>query len=153
MRTIKIQAGTSSSGEPVFEEIAVEPTEDSWLRVLRTPGLVLGIARDDQISYDSQSFALRLERRGGRVGVQLYFASAGSDEIANLAAALERVVSATWDGLSDKQAVFSFPARAGFAEAELLLNQFKDSHPGSDWFYCNVYDDDGVTALNWWVDL
>jgi hypothetical protein len=79
-------------------------------------------------------------------------ASADSDGVTDLAAALEQTVSATWDGMSDKQAVFSFPAKSCFADAEVLLNQFKESHLGSDWFYCNVYNDDGVTALNWWVD-
>jgi hypothetical protein len=152
MKTIKLHAGTSSSGRPVFEEVLVADAEASRFQVLRTPGLVLGVARDDEISYDASTCAFKVEKRGGRVAVQLYLAATGHSEVAQLAAQLERAVTGSWDGLSERQAVFSFPAAAGFTAVETLLNEFVNLHPGVEWNYGNVYADDGTTPLNWWCN-
>jgi hypothetical protein len=33
---------------------------------------------------------------------------------------------------------------------EEKLNRAVEGSPGAEWYYGNVYADDGVTPLNWW---
>lgn len=150
MKSLKIHAGTSSSGRPVFEDVAVEEVDRGCFRILRTPGLVLGVARDDEISYDPRTCNFALQRRGGRVAVQLFLSGVAAADLESLAERLGQSVAATWDGLSDKQAVFSFPVSAGFEAAESVLNEFVARYPKAEWYYGNVYGDDGTTPLGWW---
>lgn len=152
MQTIQLFAGKSSSGRPVFEEVPVVDAGGGRLKVLRTPGLVLGIARDDEIRLGSQTGSFTVEKRGGRVAVQLYLGQAEKNDVESLSAQLAEAVSATWDGFSEKQAVFSFPASEGFLRAEELLNRFAQAYPEAEWYYGNVYAEDGVSPLNWWLD-
>lgn len=150
METINILAGNSDSGNPVFEEVAVTSVGGSRYRLLRTPGLVLGIARGDEIIYDKLTGTFTLGERGGNVAIQIYLNDVTEAEVAQLAALLKQHSQATWDGYSRSQAVFSFPAKIGFEVMQKLLSQFVSQHPQVEWYYGNVYAEDGVTPLNWW---
>lgn len=152
MKTIRLLAGTSSNGNPVFEEILVTDLGGSRFRLLRSPGLVQGIARDDEIQYDLNSGTFHLLQRGGRVTVQIYLGAVDQAEVQRLATQLEQVASATWDGFSERQAIFSFPVGKGFKVVEDLLNGFVEMRPGTEWYYGNIYADDGISPLNWWLD-
>jgi RsiW-degrading membrane proteinase PrsW (M82 family) len=46
--------------------------------------------------------------------------------------------------------VFTVPVSVGFARIEELLYGFVASNPGVEWYFANVYADDGVTPLGWW---
>jgi len=48
--------------------------------------------------------------------------------------------------------IFTLPVDATFPAIERIFNQFVHDHPGSEWLYANVYDNDGVTPLEWWTD-
>jgi hypothetical protein len=37
-----------------------------------------------------------------------------------------------------------------FSAIEAVFNRFLEEHPESEWYYGNVYADDGVTPLGWW---
>ncbi len=153
MQLIKLFAGTASSGKQVLEELPVNKIGESVFQLLSTPGLVLGLARDDEINLDAEASTYKLVRRGGRVAVQVYSSGLNSEELHPLASQLAQMASATLDRLTPRQAVFSFPAASGFVQVERLLNLFVSSRAGTEWYYGNVYADDGVTPLNWWQAL
>ena len=54
--------------------------------------------------------------------------------------------------LADRVFIFTLPVDATFPAIERIFNQFVHDHPGSEWLYANVYDNDGVTPLEWWTD-
>ena len=31
-----------------------------------------------------------------------------------------------------------------------VFKDYESSHPDSEWYFANVYADDGVTPLGWW---
>ena len=56
----------------------------------------------------------------------------------------------TLDGLDSKVVVYTIPVTAGFEAVEKELNEVVSIFEGAEWYYGNVYDQDGVTPLNWW---
>jgi hypothetical protein len=55
------------------------------------------------------------------------------------------------DGRAPNLTVFTIPVSVGFPEVERVLNDFVGQHSGTEWYFANVYDEDGVTPLNWWT--
>jgi len=153
LKTINVHVGSSKTGEPVFEEMLVTDLGDSVMRIERSPGLVLGIARGDEIKYRVESGQFDVLRRGGNVAIQVYYMQKQLNEqqISEFAESLSQTLGANWDGFTPKQAVFSIDLRRnGFAAIENEFNRFIAIHPLVEWHYSNVFADDGVTALNWW---
>ena len=54
------------------------------------------------------------------------------------------------DGRADNLTVYTIPVTAGFAQVEQVFNGLIDRHPDVEWYFGNVYADDGVTPLGWW---
>ncbi|UZN02625.1 hypothetical protein [Cellulomonas sp. S1-8] len=54
------------------------------------------------------------------------------------------------DGQTPSLTVYTVPVAAGFSAIEAILADFTRSHPSAEWYYGNVYDNDGVTPLRWW---
>ncbi len=71
--TIHVPVGRASSGNDVVESLLVEPAGEGVYRLLRSPGLVDGLAAGDVfrlLPCDEAPFEI-LER-GGNVAVQIY---------------------------------------------------------------------------------
>ncbi|SHN10805.1 DUF4265 domain-containing protein [Rhizobacter sp. OV335] len=153
LKTINVHVGSSNTGEPVFEEMLVTDLGDSVMRVERSPGLVLGIARGDEIRYRMESGQFEVLRRAGNVAIQVYYMQKqlSEQQISAFAESLGEAMGATWDGFTPKQAVFSIDLkRNGFPAIENAFNRFIEGHPRVEWHYSNVFADDGTTPLNWW---
>lgn len=151
LSTINIYAGKSSDGNSVYEELPVVRLDTGDFRLLSSPGLVLGIARDDQIKFKHEDGHYELVRRGGNICVQLYINSSMSLEVDKLVKDVTTRLDGTLDGRTANQFVFSIHVSKGFEEIEQTFNSFIASNADAEWFYGNVYDEkDGITPLNWW---
>jgi len=151
MRTINVFAGNSDNGNRVYEQLLVTDLENSIFRIEASPGLVLGIAKGDEIEFRSETGDYKILRRGGNLSIQIFISPEMKTSLSKLQSELEISLGASLDGLTEKQAVFSIAASRGFQSIEKFLNKFVAENPKSEWFYGNVYDSDGVTPLNWWA--
>jgi hypothetical protein len=146
-QTVVVLAGHKSSGEAVREELLVEPLGDGTLRLLATPAPVLGVAAGDLISV-GHSGQVAVQRRGGNLAVQVYSADGQAPELIGEFAGLGAQVDSRARGLT----VLTVPVAVGFPRVEAVLRAYVAAHPGVEWYFGNVYADDGVTPLNWWMD-
>jgi hypothetical protein len=147
--TLLLQAATKSDGSPVDEEVLVEPLGATRYRLLRSPGLVLGMAAGDVFECTGKG-GFQVITRGGNLCVQLLFRSApaGLEEQAT-----RRLggLGGKLDGKASMELVYTLPVSSGFASIERVLNALVLEYPSVEWYYGNVYDPkDGVTPLNWW---
>ena len=46
--------------------------------------------------------------------------------------------------------VFTIPVSVGFPAIERVMADVIKQYPESEWYYGNVYAEDGITPLNWW---
>ena len=148
-QVIQLYAGDRPDGSPVLEEVVVEPVEAGRVRVLQSPGLVLGIAAGDVIE-PLRDGKLNVISRGRNLNIQLFFRS---EPVALEREAKRRLgpLGGRMDGKAGKQLVFTVPVSAGFPAVEKELRELTTDFPGVQWYYGNVYDPgDGVTPLNWW---
>lgn len=148
---LRLLAGRSSSGRPAYEEVLAEWVDGNRYRLIKSPGLVLGVAAGDEIELcDNESF--RVLRRAGNVCVQLF--SSDPDLLQQCERHLTPLLRALggWlDGRAEKELVFTIPAEVGFRPIEQALGGASQLFKGIEWYYGNVYDPvDGVTPLNWW---
>jgi hypothetical protein len=148
--TVNLRVGMTSRGKPVYEEVLVEPRERGGYRLLKSPGLALGLAADDifELRPDGE-FVVR--ERGRNVAVQL-FAGDRLERLETAATAQLSQIGARLDGKSRTQLVYTVPVSAGFVAIEAALDATVAAVPGAEWYFGNVYDPvDGVTPLNWWL--
>lgn len=151
MVTIKILAGMSSSGEKVYEELPVRPVNGNTFQILTSPGLVLGIAKGDEILFESESGEFEITKRGQNVCVQLFVRTTMSGAVDRLEKQVIEQLNGTRDGATPLQSVFTIHVSKGFAAIEQVFSQFAKNNPGAEWYYGNVYDSrDGISPLNWW---
>ena len=152
-KTIKIFAGKSTDGHAVYEELPVKKISQDKYLLLSSPGIVLGLARGDEIIFEISSGKFRLTARGGNICLQLYVTQHMTTEVDKLITLVEKNLNGTLDGKTNKQVVFTIPFASGFTSIESLINCFIEANPGTEWYYGNVYDEtDGITPLNWWLD-
>lgn len=147
---LRLNAGRKSSGEPVIERVLADRLSDGSYQVAATPAFVLGIAAGDRLKVDGNSYTI--VERGRNIAVQVYTASAPLEAVRDLVTLMERQVGARLDSEVADLRVFTVPIGATFAAVEAIVNEFAKQHRGSEWYYANVYEDDGVTPLNWWED-
>jgi hypothetical protein len=148
-QTLNLFAARASSGSPVEEEVLVEPLGASRYRLLRSPGLVLGMAAGDVFELTADGH-FRVTARGGNLCIQLFFRTAppGLEQEATRRLA---ELGGTLDGMAPMALVYTVPASSGFGVIESTLRALVEEFPGTEWYYGNVYDPkDGVTPLNWW---
>lgn len=132
-------------GEPVYENVLADSVGGRRVRLAHTPGLVLGLAAGDIIEVDSTTGEHDLVSRGGNIAVQIYgppaLAMSIEPKIGNLGG---------WhDGGVKNLTIFTVPASAGFEELQSILNTLA-ADGRVEWYYGNVYADDGITPLGWW---
>jgi len=149
--TIDLRAGEKPSGEPVHEEIPVQPLGGRQFRLLASPTLALGVAAGDQVEMDDQG-GYSILRRGSNVVVHVY-----ADEKLDHASLIVEVngLGGVLDGRADAPpdafvSTFTIPSRAGFAQIEQVFTRYAAAHPTVRWSYGNVYDARGK-PLNWWL--
>ena len=116
---------------------------------LTTPGLAQGFAANDVIEVDDQG-AVAVVERAGNVGVQ--FLSEQHDEPAVNALVDEAERLGGWlDASTPNVVAISLPARAGFPAIEALAQCYAArAGAGVEWFYANVYQEDGETPHGSW---
>lgn len=115
------------------------------LRLVATPALVLGVAAGDTVRVQADG-KLRVVARGGNLAIQLYGEHGWAGDFVDGSLRDVARIDARAPGLT----VVTIPVEVGFQTVERELARWIDKHPTAQWFYGNVYDDDGTTPLNWW---
>ncbi|MEV4624398.1 DUF4265 domain-containing protein [Asanoa sp. NPDC049573] len=147
---VRLWAGDTAAGKPVFEMVPAESLGGSRYRLLGTPGLALGCAADDVISVTADG-RLSVEVRGGNVAAVAYLrpearSPAALDALRRSMAPLDALVEAPADL---RFLVVTVPVTALFTAIEQALTTWSDRTPGSSWYFANVYDDQDQ-PLDWW---
>jgi hypothetical protein len=151
VEVLRLLAGQKSSGSPVFEEVLAEPLAKKLYRLLKSPGLVLGLAARDifELLEDGKFYVVE---RGGNLCVQI-FARSDLNAIEQVATEQLSGLGGYLDGVSELELVYTVPVAGGFSALEVVLNGIAARFPGAEWYYGNVYDTaDGVTPLQWWAE-
>lgn len=152
MSIIKAFAGVSSTGESVYESLAVRRESQNTYELCASPGLISGFARGDRVRLNSHK-ELQLLQRGMNVSAQIYLDAPIFELKAECLSVLGNV-DGYLDGLASKQMVVSFPVSIGFKKIEDCIAQLLRLSGSSIWNYGNIYDEaDGRTPLNWWQSL
>lgn len=73
------------------------------------------------------------------------------DERKQIDSAFHLALPGSVDGETDKNMCFSIPVSAGFSAIEGFFNELSARFGNISWYYGNVYGDDGITPLNWWI--
>jgi hypothetical protein len=150
--TVRLMVGKSLAGAPAFEEVVAEYQGMRKYKLLRSPGLALGIAAGDEFEL-SEDGTYKVLQRGGNICLQI-FATAGIAALETDATARLAPLGATLDGKSTKELVYTISVTVGFESIEAALESLLRNHPSAEWYYGNVYDPlDGVTPLGWWTSL
>jgi hypothetical protein len=132
------------------EELAVTVLSDGTYQLLVPPALAAGLAVGDVFQVDPATRRPTVIRRSGNLTIWLYPHGA-NDEARDLGRDVN-ALGGTFDGSAHGDAIFIFtmPIEATFPAVEELFNRFVEHHPASEWYFGNVYADDGVTPLGWW---
>lgn len=142
---VRLVAG-HSSGEPVYENVLTDPVAGRRVRLAHTPSAVLGVAAGDIIEVDTENGTYDLVSRGGNIAVQVY----GPPVLAMSIEPKIRKLGGWHDGGVKNLTIFTVPASAGFEELQSILNTLAAADGRIEWYYGNVYADDGITPLGWW---
>lgn len=139
--------GYKDSGEAVYENVLVTYLSSNEIRLVKTPGIVLGVAAGDVLQIDGNG-EFSVKERAGNVAVQIY----GDPGVARSLESDIEALGSRWDGALETLTIYTIPASAGFRSIELVPNALMSKDSTLEWYYGNVYDSaDGVTPLNWWV--
>ncbi|GIF50341.1 uncharacterized protein DUF4265 [Asanoa ferruginea] len=147
---VRLWAGDTSAGEPVFEMVPAEHLGGARYRLLGTPGLALGCAARDVVSVAPDG-RLEVDERGGNVAAVAYLqpearSSAALDTLRTSMEPLGALVESPPDL---HFLVVTVPVTATFNAIEGALTTWSESTPGSSWYFANVFDADDK-PLNWW---
>jgi len=149
VRELFLRAGTGLGGSRVEESVQAEELEGSRYRLVQSPGLVLGLAADDEFElHDDGTF--EVTRRGGNLCIQIFFLK-GAAALEPDASRLLEPLGGRLDGKTKQALVYTVPVAVGFPVVERALGELTLQFPLMEWYYGNVHDPvDGVTPLNWW---
>jgi hypothetical protein len=151
VETLKLLAGQSSSGAPAYEEVLAEQQSTKRYKLLKSPGLVQGLAAGD-VFEPLPDGTFNVIERGRNLCIQI-FGRADMNPVERLATERLGVLGGRPDGQSKRELVYTVPIAAGFPAVEAVLNELVARFPEAEWYFGNVYDpSDGVTPLNWWMD-
>jgi hypothetical protein len=152
LQIIELFAGNDPQGKPVVERLSVRQNEDDSFQLVKSPAFIRGLASGDTVKMLADTKEFEIQQHSGNLCIRIY-AKQNLDEInEQLTPALEKL-GGELDTETPRLLVYSIHVSCGFTAIEALLNQYVK---GSDcmWAYGNVYDPaDGVTPLNWWVDI
>lgn len=152
IETINLLVGTSGSSSTMRENLPVLSLGDEKYKLLTSPGLVLGLAKDDEVKYVANTGEFELLRRGRNVCVQVFHDPGIETIIEELITRVTTQLKGTLDGQSEKFVVFTVPIETGFGDIETVMNDFVAESGICEWYFGNVYGEDGETPLDWWMD-
>jgi len=148
---INLVAGTSRDGRTAFEEVLVDPQGPGRFILIRSPGLVLGVAAGDLIEVSSNG-EFTVLARGGNVCIQI-FRTGDIEPMTPYVESATTSLNGRLDGKSTRLLVATVPIQAGLPTIEKVFAKLVAQFPGAEWYYGNVYDPkDGTTPLNWWPE-
>ena len=136
-----------SHGQRVCEPVHVMEVCDGVYRVLFSPGLVYGLAADDQIEL-LEDGDFTVVSRGQNLAVRVYYETPVAEFVRVLTRDVE-LLGGRLDGQVQGGAAFTIPVTATFKAVEAIFNSFTAAHPGSEWEFGNVYDEQN-RPLCWW---
>lgn len=152
--TINLKAEVRN-GQPVYENVLVTKIQNNAFRLVRSPGLVPGIAAGDEFELNPREpHGFRLLKRGGNVCVQLFLTNNVAQCRQNVVPLVEQLggrLDGETAGATTHMLVFTIPVAVGFPPIERLMAKAVAISPGCEWYYGNVYEVDGKTPLNWWA--
>ena len=152
IETINLLVGVAGSSNTMRENLPVLPLGDNKYKLLTSPGLVLGLAKDDELKYFADTGAFDLLRRGRNVCVQVFHDPGNEAIIEELIMRVTTQLKGSLDGQSEKFVVFTVPIETGFGDIERVMNDFVAESKICEWYFGNVYAEDGETPLDWWMD-
>jgi hypothetical protein len=131
------------------QPVEVAPLEDDSYLVLHSPGFVEGIAAGDVIRIiDRKLGRFEIVTRGGNISVKFAASSSIAAMVPVISAELE-ALGGHLDGAIENAAVWTIPLASGFDSIESVMAIAVRRMPASEWWYGNVYDEDGQ-PLRWW---
>jgi len=148
-----IELAVSGAPTGTTQAVPSRKLSDGTFLILHSPGLVQGIAADDVIRLsEGRQGRFEVVRRGGNLCIQVFRAE-GVGPVVEWVLTRLAPLSGRLDGSLERAAVFTIPVTSGFGAIEEVLAQAMKTFPGLEWYYGNVYAEDGRTPLNWWQSL
>lgn len=129
-------------GDPRKETVLVTRVGPTRLRLLETPGYVVGVAAGDLVDLDAEDAVREVVERAGFLAVRFVV-----DDPADVGGARE-VLDASlgplggwYEGQMALRGLrYSVPVTAGFDPIEEAIAAGLEAYPTSTWWYGNVYD-------------
>jgi len=144
---IRLLAGHTPEGGPVYEGLPAATTGQDEYEVLGSPGLTYGFAAGDRIRLATDGTFEVLER-GGNLCARLYPAEPPSDEAVNQLISSFEPLNGHVEMPRDRRfIVITAPLTTGFHPVANAVDTWIANHP-CPWEFANVYDDDG-NFLSW----
>ena len=141
--------GTETTGAEVDEVVPARHLGDDLYVVLGTPGVVYGCAAGDTVRVRPDGRFVVVER-GGNIALHIYGRHQFEDrQIDALRARFEPLDGIVEAPPGARFAVVTVPATAGFPAIEAAVGNWVSAQAEAEWFFGNVYDDEGA-ALRWW---
>lgn len=109
--SVRLAAGARTDGSVVEEEVLVTALQDNRFRLLKSPGLVLGLAAGDAFEVTGTN-GFRVLVRGGNICVQVFVERDHQRALRELDARI-LALGGSFDGESEQQLVYTVPAAAG----------------------------------------
>lgn len=143
-----------------FEGVPAVPEGEGRYKVLASPGFAPGVAAGDVIEMiPDQRGRFTVVTRSGNLCVQVFFLNEDMEDrkrVLDRTTALVRSIGGWLDGGKDAKTshliVYTIPVSVGLSEVERVMAEISIEPTFASWMFGNVYADDGVTPLNWWVE-
>jgi len=154
VKLVKIYAGEGKNG-PVYEELPAVPQGKNLYKILKSPGLVLNIAKGDVVKIRNCTTPPEVILRGGNFCIQIYTASDNID-MEEMDNDVRKCLGGSLDGVNNGNLTFSVPAKNGLKKINGYFDAIGKKY-NFKWYYANIYknldDLSDETLLDWWVDF
>ena len=148
---LRVNAHRKRLGRIATEMLEVDDNGDGSYTLLHSPVYVQNLAAGDVFTLDEEGWA-EVRTRGGNVCVQVFHRL----DFAPMEQMRARVAALGGHGfeLNRETAVFTIPVHVGFSRIEAPFTRIERLYGDRmTWRFGNVYDEDGETPLDWWVQL
>jgi len=139
-------------GQRKFEEILpAEALGGGRFRLLASPGLVEGVAAEDELELaPADPAGYHVLRRGGRLCIWVYVSEPPPEETETRLSRAAATLGGYLDGGNTGLRILTVPISAGFGRVETEMAAVVTELRGSTWAYGNVYDArNGGRPLGW----
>jgi len=131
---VRVFVGNRSNGKPRFETLWVEGRPDGLYRLVRSPLMALGVARDDVFELDSEGTITAVVEPGGYTAVQLVSVEPFTDAMLGRLIDLARRLGGTMDAHDDVMAALSVPKSVQMAELNKAVAGYEAKYPVDGWW-------------------